>query len=332
MLPERLSILKKENQGGRFILFNSPEHDNIGDHLISVAEVEFLKKYFSNQEVIEVTDKEFHWHHRAIRKYIKKEDVLLVTGGGFLGSLWLYHGEYHIRRIIKDYPDNKIVIMPQTAFFEETCRGQWEKKQTRKIYNQHKDLTICLREKQSLETMQQIMESHVSLVLAPDMVLSLPHHSYSQTRDGVLLCMRNDKECVLSEEEKDDIKQILQDLKLAYSTTLMHSGNCVGVEGRDDEIHKKMSEIAKAQLVITDTLHCMIVCAITGTPCIAFNNISGKVKNVYEWINTLPYIMCLDKPEQMKEKICSLLEQGPQKYEKELLEEYYANLAKEIGK
>ena len=42
--------------------------------------------------------------------------------------------------------------------------------------------------------------------------------------------------------------------------------------------------------MVTDTLHCMVSAAITGTPCIAFDNLSGKVQGVYQWIKNLPYI------------------------------------------
>ena len=34
----------------------------------------------------------------------------------------------------------------------------------------------------------------------------------------------------------------------------------------------------------------MIFATLTGTPCIAFDSISGKVKGVYEWIKDLEYV------------------------------------------
>ncbi len=332
MLPERLCRLQKEVSDTRIILFNSPEHDNIGDHLISIAEIEFLKKHFPTIEVIEVTDKEFKHHRRTIRKFITPKDIILMTGGGFMGSLWLYNGEYNIRKVMKDYPENRVVIMPQTAYFENNWRGEREKKKTQAIYNQHRNLAICLREKISYALMRELMDDHVELVLAPDMVLSMSGIDSSWEREGALLCLRNDKERVLSASEKEDLQQILTDFGLPISSTLMHTGICVGVEGRNHEVDQKISQIAKAKLVITDTLHCMIVCAITGTPCIAFNNISGKVKNVYEWIAYLPYIVCMDKPKDIKNTICKLLKNEPQKYDNSCLETYFNDLAKIIKK
>ena len=39
----------------------------------------------------------------------------------------------------------------------------------------------------------------------------------------------------------------------------------------------------------------MIFAAITGTPCLAFDNSSGKVKGVFEWIKNINSIIFLDQ-------------------------------------
>lgn len=78
----------------------------------------------------------------------------------------------------------------------------------------------------------------------------------------------------------------------------MHSKRFPGLENRMDMVNDKLNEISKAKLVITDTLHCMVSATITGTPCIAFDNLSGKVKNVYKWIESLGYVrFCEDVSE-----------------------------------
>ena len=52
----------------------------------------------------------------------------------------------------------------------------------------------------------------------------------------------------------------------------------------------KLDEISGYDLVITDCLHGMLFCAITGTPCIAVDQISHKVRGEYKWISELPFI------------------------------------------
>ena len=52
-----------------------------------------------------------------------------------------------------------------------------------------------------------------------------------------------------------------------------------------------LNRIASKELVVTDRLHCMIFCAITETPCIAFDNSNKKISGVYKaWLSNLHYI------------------------------------------
>ena len=116
-LPEHLRSMSDNEK--KILLFNTPEHDNIGDYLITLAELDFLKKYFKDYKIYEITDIEYSWYHLKIKKNVTINDIILITGGGFLGSLWLYNGEKNVRNILKEYHHNKIVILPQTIYFEE---------------------------------------------------------------------------------------------------------------------------------------------------------------------------------------------------------------------
>ena len=52
----------------------------------------------------------------------------------------------------------------------------------------------------------------------------------------------------------------------------------------------------------------MIFSAVTGTPCLAMDNINKKVSGVYEWIKTLDYIQCVTDNNVEIGLIASLLE------------------------
>jgi len=91
-LPKHLESMSVEDD--KIILFNTPAHDNIGDHLIALAELEFLEKKFLNHKIYEVTDIEYIQHHLKLKNRIKKDDIILISGGGYAGSLWLYNGEH----------------------------------------------------------------------------------------------------------------------------------------------------------------------------------------------------------------------------------------------
>lgn len=309
-LPTHLQALLSKRNKKRIVLFNTPEHDNIGDHLISISEINFLKDRFSEYDIFEITDIEYTWFRKKIKSYIEQEDIILITGGGFLGSLWLYNGEQNVRNILNDYSQNKVIILPQTIYFEDNDRGKKEKAKSLQIYNEHPNLTICVRERKSFNILNDVKNRKYKVELIPDMALfyTPKMEEDNHTEKEALLCLRRDKERILQEEDQKYIKGILikQGWHLRY--TSMHSGVFSGISGRSIEVNKKLQEIHLANLVVTDTLHCMISAVITGTPCVAFDNLSGKVKFVYQWIEKLPYVhLCenISSLEEIIEKIIS---------------------------
>ena len=103
---------------------------------------------------------------------------------------------------------------------------------------------------------------------------------------------------MISEQTKEMIYDKLREYGWIINETSMHSGNFNGINGRRNQVEAKLNEIGEAGLVVTDTLHCMVSAAITGTPCIAFDNLSGKVQSVYQWIKNLSYVqICKDVSE-----------------------------------
>lgn len=327
-LPKHLVNIEHPGNRKRILLFNSPEHDNVGDHLISISEIEFIKEFFPEYECIEITDMEYLWFRQRIYKCVEKEDIILITGGGFLGSMWLYNGEMNVRGIIEDYPDNQVIIMPQTIYFEQNNRGQAEYLKTQEIYGGHKNLTICLRDKKSFELVKEMLGEKASILYFPDMALFLNYSKDQTSRKGALFCLRTDKESIMGESCKNEIKETVENLGIAYEYTLMHTGSVFQMDTREREIAKKVHQVKSAEIVMTDTLHCMILCAITGTPCLAFDNLSAKISGVYAWIKRIPYIHLYKSGEDIDKSIRELLDGGSGQYDKESLANYYTELAR----
>lgn len=289
-LPEHLKILNINEK--KIILFNTPEHDNVGDHLITLSELAFLEKYFSEYKIYEVTDIEYLWYHNKIKNILNPSDIILITGGGFLGSLWLYNGENNVRNIIKEYPNNRIIILPQTVYFENNDRGNKELEETLKIFKNHRELILCAREENSYNRFISMIGTDENVYLLPDMALlyrGIDTHSKHDSKE-VIICLREDKERIIDESCKKKIIEYYTDNGFEVRSISMHSGRFDGIEGRKKQVYDKLQEISNAKLIITDTLHCMISAALVGTECIAFNNLSGKVGNVYKWIRELEYI------------------------------------------
>jgi pyruvyl transferase EpsI len=290
-LPNHLAKMDLEQK--KIILLNTPEHDNVGDHLITLSEMEFLQNHFTDYNIYEVTDIEYLRYHGRIKNFVSQQDLILITGGGFLGSLWLYNGENNVRNIISEYPDNRIIVLPQTIYFENNIRGIAEFEKSKLIYNSHRDIVFFARENESYQQLVKMVDDDKMVKLFPDMAMlyqSGIKNRYKRAAKRAIVCLRNDKEKIIDDIDKGKIIEYLSNNGFEVNKISMHSGEFGGIDVRKYQVDKKLREISDVDIVITDTLHCMISSALVGTKCIAFNNLSGKVRNVYKWIEDLDYI------------------------------------------
>lgn len=301
-LPNELNMSAHDK---KVILFNTPEHDNVGDHLIALSEIIIIKDLLPEYSFYEISDMDYLWNKYKLKALINKDDVLIITGGGFLGSMWLYNCELNVREIVENYPDNRIIIFPQTVFFSEDDRGKREYNISREILRTHRNITVCAREKQSESLCRELIGDNSNVFLLPDMALFFKYDNLvvERNKNVISVCLRNDQESIFDEEEKNRITLATSKKNYVVRHMSMHSGIFEGKTERLQQVMDKFDIIASSGLIITDTLHCMIFAALSGTPCIAFNNLSKKVENVYEWISNLNYIEFCDNEDTLDELI-----------------------------
>lgn len=107
-------------------------------------------------------------YKNEIQKIITAGDIILIHGGGFLGDLWLNEEEM-ARDILVRFPDNKVIILPQTIFFT-TGVGRAEYEKSKQIYSQHRNLSIFVRDSNSYQLLKKMLPNN-NIELTPDMVL-----------------------------------------------------------------------------------------------------------------------------------------------------------------
>ena len=277
-----LRYLDSTRGRGNIVIFGTPEHGNIGDHAIVLAEREFFKKHFPGRTVVEIP--------QGLDRPVAAR-LGAVHGGGFLGNLWL-PANYVQKNYLENFPNRRIVLFPNTIFFEE--KGGWRREiaETRAAYRAHGDLHVFIRDKSIDFLKKEILgEDSPRAHGAPDIVLSLDRSAPKFERAGVLLCFRADKEKVLPDAAVAELEARLRERGERASRTDTVVPYAVPAEVREFEVERKFDEFRRARLVITDRLHGMIFAAITGTPCIALNNSSGKVEGVWSlWLRHLDYV------------------------------------------
>ncbi len=302
----------------------TPEHGNLGDHAIAYAETVLLKKM--NIGYIEITGMQLGQLNALNIVDVMNGVPILINGGGNLGTLWI--GVEHIQRIIFQSNNRSLImVLPNTIFYEDTDWGKDEFEKSKSIYKAHKNLYLYAREKNSFDIMR---EAYRNVKLVPDMVLSLPMQGEKKERKGCLLCLRSDHERTRTIEQEKVIRQQAESMfgDCVIDTDMVVKGN-VPVEQREKALQDKFNEFSGAELVITDRLHGMIFCAVTGTPCIVIDSRSPKVRGCYEWIQHLDYIRFADDVSQIAEEY----ERIPKKehvFDNSHLMPYFDELARDI--
>jgi len=305
-------------------LVMTPEHENLGDHAIAYAQTRLLKENGINW--VEITFNQLQELDRLGKLCLMNGHPILINGGGNMGTLWTEPERLH-RRVIQENPKSPVFILPNTIFYEDSPWGQEDFRKSIAIYNQHNALYLYAREKISYETMKAVYKN---VKLIPDMVFSLDESGCQQTRSGCLICLRFDKEKTLTEEQT---RAVLSQAESLFAGNVRRTDTVIDhnvlPQEREQTLREKFREFASAQLVITDRLHGMVFCAITGTPCILLGSRSPKIRGCYEWIRNLPYIRFADQPEQISALFREMADKETH-YDNSHLRRYYQELAGDI--
>lgn len=293
----RRKAKKLKKFGKTAFIMATPCHGNLGDHAIVYAEYAMLKRFGYSENIIEITNNDYKNNKEIIKRYVSENDVIIIDGGGNLGTLWPWEDD-KISEIIDNYKNNRIIVFPQTCYYDDSTEAKERLNKNNKIYKEAKHLVITLRDRASYEFCRDNFPD-VEFKFLPDIVLSLKKDSLKNQEDKCLVCFREDLESVLTAEEIDCIYSKLKDMGIAYEKISTIYGIAVSSADREKRLEEIWVKISQSRLVITDRLHAMIFAAITGTPCLALDNKSKKVSGVYEWIENLDYVKVVNSAEEM---------------------------------
>lgn len=163
-------------------LLEVPYYTNVGDTLIWQGELDFLKE-------LPYMRKGMSSYYTDIPNNIGEDDVILMQGGGNFGDLY-YDPQNYRMQIVEMYPNNKIIFLPQTVWFEH----EENMKECADALAKHKKLTICARDKVSFEILKKNFTNEILLV--PDMAFCIDmkrRRKPNETKEALLL-KRDDKE------------------------------------------------------------------------------------------------------------------------------------------
>ena len=273
----------------KLLLIGTSEHSNIGDAAITFGEYEFIRKYFSDYKLIEVSTYEFNDYFPYLENIVNANDLIFLHDGGSVGNKYLKE-ETVRRKIIESFPNNKIVILPQTIYFDDDL----ELSISKEIYNNHNNLIIFTRGATSLKFAKDNFSKAKSYKTV-DMALNIKVN-YSYERNGILCCIRDlNDESGLSKKLYNQVLDIVKsnDKNYTFSNNL-YTGD-IKKEMRNHVIYEQLKLFAHHKLIITDRLLGLIFSLITNTPCIVISSYNYKLNEFVELIKDNKNVVFIDK-------------------------------------
>lgn len=276
--------IKKTSTNQKTIFyFGVPEHSNLGDMAQYFCIRTYIGKYFPDYQIQEIFTRNYLDNTFGLRDYLKnrisKDDLIFCQSGYCTQDIGGREDLMH-QAVILDYPKNRIVILPQTVFFQDEKR----RKQASKVYSSHKNLLFLARDQVSFELAEEMFNG-IQIGLYPDIVTTLiGHYEHSNERKGVLFCIRNDSEKYYSDSQ-------IQDLMCFFEKDTF-------VDKLDTTIRKEPSDIrnhiqkiledyfekfSRYKLIITDRYHGTIFSLIANTPVVVIKTKDHKVKTGIDW-------------------------------------------------
>ncbi len=278
----RIKTAKKYNRN--IFYLGIPAHNNLGDLAQGVCIREWLNQHYSKINIIEVETDAIVNTNLSVLKFFKNvfnvdKDIIVFQSGYTTTDLGGYADELH-RTIIKCFPKAKIIMMPQTIYFVDKNN----EKRTSEIYNSAENMLFLARDRVSYE-MAQRMFPDIKTAIYPDIVTTLiGSKKYKNSREGIMMCCRNDGEKFYSDCEMNELKSKLSLLcRVDMGDTTKNIKTSEIVNKAEYYIKKEIEEYSKYKLIITDRYHGTIFSLIASTPVIVIKTTDHKVITGTEW-------------------------------------------------
>lgn len=280
--PQLFKKVYNDNSKKKIYFFLKPVTPNTGDMAQDMCIEKWFNRVYPEYTVLSIPHK-FTTNRLLdlIQRKIQPSDLIFFHSGFTMNDP--NKDLYFILKIIPLFPNNKIVILPQTV----DLISEEVKNNVVRVFDNHKDLTLVCRDTVSLERSKKLFHS-CNLTLFPDFVTSMigvyPVKTNIQ-RAGVLLVLRNDAEKYYSKVQLQDLIKRLKnaDIKVDITDTLLVKSSFTTVTYRDQIIEHILDKFSRYQLIVTDRYHGLIFSQIVSVPVIVLQSTNHKLTSGIEW-------------------------------------------------
>jgi pyruvyl transferase EpsO len=282
-----------------YVLYDIPNHRNIGDQLIYQGELDFLSRL--PHKCLSSCSVSYNFLPTP------KTDLILLHGGGNFGDIYPLHQNFR-EKIIRNNLDKEIILFPNSVQF----RSQDALAKTAAVFNAHPRLTICARDAFSFELLKKYF-FNCKVIALPDMAFCSNYAPTTKPSKPLAIIQRTDVE--LQEEDlilpEGDFEVIdwltFQDsldekLHLYYYSLnrrisefvlrLLNRNSIYGLfplRKQKEFINIGIKQLSQYEFVISTRLHGHILALLLGIPSIMVDNNYGKNKRYFKsWLPEMP--------------------------------------------
>ena len=306
-------------RGARCALLDFPAYSNVGDSAIWLGERAYLR---GRRARIVYTCQLSDYSRWELARGLG-DGVILLGGGGNLGDLWPAHQRLR-ERVIADFPDSRIVQLPQTIHFRDPANLS----RARRVFEGHQHLTVLVRDRRSLGIAQA--ELRAASALCPDMVFALgPLRRRGAPSGDIVWLARSDIESrggplppLSPGEERTDWVTEAPSLTAQMSEVrvrhmgrhprllgwLAGPGNLLYDVAARQRLARGCALLARGRVVITDRLHGHTLSLLLGLSHVILDNSYGKVREFFEtWTKASPLATWAETPAEALERARALV-------------------------
>lgn len=268
------------------------DHQNVGDSLIMKGEFDFLST-IKNVKCKEYTTM---WSFENRKPTIPKDDLLIMRGSGSFGDIWPTAPNFW-KFVMQNYPENPILFMPQTIFFNEKKNFE----EIASLINSHKKIILCLRDSASFAIAQKFF--HCKSYLIPDMAFCMRTNFTTNLRTNkTLLVKREDKEYkaspliynLLTEKQItiSDWPTVSNFSKVEYMKKKLLEKKCyqiydmfIRIIYSNYAINQGIKFLRPFSKIYTTRMHAGILAMMMGKETTFIDNSYGKIRNFFNtWL------------------------------------------------
>lgn len=285
-------------------LFGSPAHSNMGDQAQSFCIQKWTKENYPEYGLLFFRLPEtYNSLLKVLRRTIRKDDKIICHSGYHMTDL--YHEQDVYCKLAQLFPERPIWIFPQTVFYKD----EMNLKKTADIMNHHGKVTLMARDEISYATAQKYFGG-CRLLLYPDIVTSLiGTKSFSNKREGVLFCVRNDIEAFYKKEDIQELKNRFKGVHIEETDTTLKMPYREIIKNRERVLNQVLDYYSRFNVIITDRYHGTIFSLIAGTPVVVLKTSDHKLSSGVKWFpeEFKDYVTFANSLDEAYEKAVSMM-------------------------